>query len=83
MLSSLSATRWEIDNLLINESNLEAVKIKLREITLLFCKFAEAQHAYQVALTDEAQRQESEVYFAEIDFSLDFFCRTHKDKKNI
>jgi len=34
---------------------------------------------YHVALTDEGQRQESEVYFAEIESSLDFFCRTVND----
>ena len=61
MLPSLSAKRREIDNLLTDESNLEAVKIKLPEITSLFRKFAEAQHAYHAALTDEGQRQESEV----------------------
>jgi len=49
---------------------LKAVKIKLPEITSLFRKFAEAQHAYHAALTDEGQRQESEVYFAEIESSL-------------
>ena len=79
VLSSLSAKRREIDNLLTDEINLEAVKIKLPEITSLFRKFAEAQHAYHAALTDEGQRQESEVYFAEIESSLDFFCRTVND----
>ena len=42
VLSSLSAKRREIDNLLTDEINLEAVKIKLPEITSLFRKFAEA-----------------------------------------
>ena len=79
VLSSLSAKRREIDNLLTDEVNLEAVKIKLPEITSLLRKFAEAQHAYHAALTDEGQRQESEVYFAEIESSLDFFCRTVND----
>ena len=59
--------------------NLEAVKIKLPEITSLFRKFAEAQYAYHVALTDEGQRQDLEVYFAEIKSRLDFFCRTVND----
>ena len=79
VLSSLSAKRREIDNLLTDESNLEAVKIKLPEITSLFRKFAEVQHAYHEALTDEGQRQESEVYFTEIESSMDFFCRTVND----
>ena len=79
VLSSLSAKRREIDNLLADEVNLEAVKIKLPEITSLFRKFADAQQAYHAALTDEGQRQESEVYFAEIESSLDFFCRTVND----
>ena len=55
------------------------MKIKLPEITSLFRTFAEAQHAYHAALTDEGERQESEDYFAEIEFSLDFFCRTVND----
>ena len=82
MLSSLSAKRREIDNLLTDEVDLEAVKIKLPEtviVSKLFRKFAEAQQAYHAALTDEGQRQESEVYFAEIESSLDFFCRTVND----
>ena len=79
MLSSLSAKRREIDTLLTDEVNLEAVKIKLPEITSLFRKFAEAQHAYHAALTDEGQKLESEVYFAEIESSSDFFCRTVND----
>ena len=45
----------------------------------MFRKFAEAQHVYHAALTDEGQRQESEVYFAEIESSLDFFCRMVND----
>ena len=44
--SSLSAKQREIDNLLTNEINLEAVKIKLQEITSLFHKFAGALHAH-------------------------------------
>ena len=79
VLSSLSAKRREIDSLLTDEVNLEAVKIKLPEITSLFRKFADAQQAYHAALTDAGQRQESEVYFAEIESSLDFFCRTVND----
>ena len=74
VLSSLSAKRREIDNLLIDESNLEAVKVKLPEMMSLFRKFAEVQHVPHLALTDEGQRQESEVYFTEVEFSLDFFC---------
>jgi len=42
VLPSLSAKRREIDNLLTDESNLEAGKITLPEITSLFRKFAEA-----------------------------------------
>ena len=79
VLSSLSAKRREIDTLLTDEVNLEAVKIKLPETTSLFRKFAEPQHAYHAALTDEGQKLESEVYFAEIESSLDFFCLTVND----
>ena len=42
-------------------------------------KFAEAQHVYHAALTEDGQRPESEVYFAEIESSLDFFCQTVND----
>jgi len=75
VLSSLSAKLREIGNLLTDESNLEEVKIKLPEITSFYRTFAEAQHAYHVALTDQGQRQESDVYFTEIESSLDFLCR--------
>ena len=61
VLSSLSAKWREIDNLLTDENNLQAVKMELPEITSLFRKCAEAQHAYHAALTDEGQRQQSEV----------------------
>ena len=53
VLSSLSAKRREIDNLLTDEINLDAVKIKLLEIRSLVRKFAEARHAYHTALIDE------------------------------
>ena len=59
VLSSLSAKRREIDYLLTDESNLEAVKMELPKITSLYRKFVEAQHAYHAALTDEGRRQES------------------------
>ena len=52
------------------------MKIKLLEILSLFRKFAEAQHTYNAALTDEGEREESEAYFTEIESSFDFFYRT-------
>ena len=60
VLSSLSAKRREINNLLTDKNNSEAVKMKLLEIPSRFRKFAEAQHTYNAALTDEGERQESE-----------------------
>ncbi|CAH3162575.1 unnamed protein product [Pocillopora meandrina] len=35
--------------------------------------FTEAHDAYNVALVEESQRQESDLYFADIESSLDFF----------
>nr|XP_058944749.1 uncharacterized protein LOC131772813 [Pocillopora verrucosa] len=79
VLSSLTSKRREIDSLLTDENNLETVKVKLSEITLLFRRFTEAHDAYNVALVEESQRQESDLYFADIESSLDFFCRTVND----
>ena len=79
MLSSLTSKRREIDSLLTDENNLETEKVKLSEITLLFRRFTEAHDAYNVALVEESQRQESDLYFADIESSLDFFCRTVND----
>ena len=55
------------------------VKVKLSEITSLFQRFADAQDAYNAALVEESQRQESDVYFAEIETNLNFFCGTVND----
>ena len=79
VLSSLTTKRREIDNLLTDENNLEMVKVKLSEITSLFRRFTEAHDAYNAALVEESQRQESDLYFAEIESSLGFFCRTVND----
>ena len=79
VLSSLTSKRREIDSLLTDENNLETVKVKLSEITSLFRRFTEAHDAYNVALVEESQRQESDLYFADIESSLDFFCRTVND----
>ena len=69
----------EIDNLLTDENNLEVVKVKLTEITSLFQRFTDAHEKYNAALIDESQRQESVVYFADIESSLNFFCQTVND----
>ena len=79
VLSSLTSKRREIDSLLTDENNLGTVKVKLSEITSLFRRFTEAHDAYNVALVEESQRQESDLYFADIESSLDFFCRTVND----
>ena len=76
VLSSLTARRREIDSLLMDEKNLETVKAKLSEITSLFQRFVDAQDTYNAALFEENQTQESDVYFAEIETSLHFFCGT-------
>ena len=79
VLSSLTSKRREIDSLLTDENNLGTVKVKLSEITSLFRRFTEAHDAYNVALVEESQRHESDLYFADIESSLDFFCRTVND----
>ncbi|KAL9961445.1 hypothetical protein ACROYT_G030386 [Oculina patagonica] len=58
VLSSLTATRREIDTLLTDENNLEALKAKLSETTSLFRRFTEAHDAYNAALVEESQRQQ-------------------------
>lgn len=58
---------------------MEAVKAKLSELTSLVQKFTEAHDAYNAALVDEGQKQESGVYFSEIEGSLSLFCRTVND----
>ena len=79
VLSALTAKRKEIDSLLTDENNLEAVKVKLTEITSLFQRFTDAHEEYNAALIDESQRQESVVYFTDIESSLNFFCQTVND----
>ena len=56
VLSALTAKRKEIDSLLTDENNLEAVKVKLTEITSLFQRFTDAHEEYNAALIDESQR---------------------------
>ena len=51
VLSALTANkRKEIDSLLTDENNLEAVKVKLAEITSLFQRFTDAHKKYNAAL---------------------------------
>ncbi|CAH3175163.1 unnamed protein product [Porites lobata] len=70
VLSALTAKRKEIDSLLTDENNVEAVKVKLTEITSLFQRSTDAHEDYNAALIDESQRQESVVYFADIESNL-------------
>ena len=79
MLSSITAKRKEIDDLLNDVNNLEPVGVKLTEITNLFRSFSEAQNAYNQELQDEAARTQSDVLFSEIEASLNFFCDTVND----
>ena len=80
VLSALTANkRKEIDSLLTDENNLEAVKVKLMEITSLFQRFTDAPEDYNAGLIDESQRQESVVYLADIESSLNFCCQTVND----
>ena len=79
VLSSITAKRKEIDDLLNDVNNLEAVKVKLAEITDLFQKFVESQNAYHRELVDKPQKEQSNAYFSEIESSLRFFCDTVND----
>ena len=79
VLSSITAKRKEIDDLLNDSNNLEPVRVKLTEITNLFRSFVEAQKAYNQELQDEAARKQSNVFFSEIEASLNFFCDTVND----
>ena len=56
VLSALTAKHKEIDNLLTDENNLEAVKVKLMEISSLFQRFTDAHEEYNATLIDESQR---------------------------
>ena len=67
-MSSITAKHKEIDDLLNDVNNLEAVKVKLAEITNLFQKFVEGQNAYHRELADEAHKEQSNAYFSEIEF---------------
>ena len=79
VLSSITAKHKEIDDLLNDVNNLEAIKVKLAEITDLFQKFVESQNAYHRELVDEAHKEQSNAYFSEIEPSLRFFCDTVND----
>ncbi len=57
----------------------QLVKAKLSEMTLLFQSFTKAHDAYNAALVEESQRQESYVYFADIKSSLNFLRHTVND----
>ena len=48
----------------------------MAEITLLFRKFVAAQEAYDAKLVDKVLKEESNVYFTEIEASMNFFCQT-------
>ena len=62
---------------MLNDVNsLEAGLVKLAEITDLFQKFVESQNAYHRELVEQAQKEQSNAYFSEIESSLRFFCDT-------
>ena len=74
VLSALMAKHKQSDSLLTDENDLEAVKVKLTEITSLLHRFADAHEKYNATLIDESQRQESVTYFADIELCFNFFC---------
>ena len=76
ILSSITAKRREIDNLLNDVNNLDPVRVKLAELTQFFQNFVDAQNAYHSQLEDEARKEESNAFFDEIEASLNFFCDT-------
>ena len=79
VLSSITAKRKEIDDLLNDVNNLEPVRVKLTEITNLFWSFVEAQNTHDQELQDKAARKQTNVFFSEIEASLNFFCDTVND----
>ena len=79
VLSSITAKRKEINDLLNDVNNLEPVRVKLTEITNLFRSFVEAQNACNQELQDQVERKQSNVFFSEIETSLNFFCDTIND----
>ena len=79
VLSAMTTKRREIDSLLTDSNNLEPVRVKLAEITLLFRKFVAAHEAYDAELVDKVLKEESNVYFTEIEASMNFFCQTVND----
>ena len=76
VLSTMTTKRCEIDSLLTDSNNLEPVRVKVAEITLLFRKFVAAHEAYDAELVDKVPKEESNVYFTEIEASMNFFCQT-------
>ena len=79
VLSAMTTKRREIDNLLTDSNNLEPVRVKLAEITLLFHKFVTTHEAYDAELVDKVLKEESNVYFTEIEARMNFFCQTVND----
>ena len=79
MLSSITAKRKEIEDLLNDVNNSELVRVELTEITNLFRSFVEAQNVHNQKLQDDAARTESNVFFSEIEATLNFFCDTVND----
>ena len=60
-------------------NNLEPVRVKLAEITSLFRNFVAAHEGYDCELVDKVLKEESNVYFTEIEASMNFFCQTVND----
>ena len=79
VLSAMTTKRREIDSLLTDSNNLEPVRVKLAEITLLFRKFVAAHEAYDAELVEKVPKEESNVYLTKIEASMNFFCQTVKD----
>ena len=51
----------------------------MAEITLLFRTLVAAHKAYDAELVDKVLKEESNVYFTEIEASMNFFCQTVND----
>ena len=60
-------------------NNLEPIRFNLSELADVFRKFVEAHNAYNSELVDDTQKGESNVYFTDIEASLNFFCETVDD----
>ena len=80
VLSAVSAKRREIDELLVNPSNLELVRSRFDHVQGLFEKFVRVHQDVEDLLKDDVEElANSAEYFTGIRDSFTFFCQKIKD----